>query len=276
MRNIEKENERILIAYIAALFVVIAFCVFPAYAVGNNAGMLSKQQPVTVNIPLKHIIKGYADKKTIFTFTLTADKKTNPMPEGSNGGIKSVSIKGNTGFVDFGDITYTTPGEYYYTITRTITKEKDLKQDNAVYKVRVIATNRGTGSLVIQKKGQDGKAGGIVYTDKFTGSNNSANNKKTTNDDNDASKNKRNAAAGGSTSGNGTNNGSGSGRNSSPISNIGKKLEDTVNEAAKTGDPTELFMPCFTLVTSLALMSVLLKRKRRENAYSRLLRNAGI
>ena len=236
MRNIEKENERILIAYIAALFVVIAFCVFPAYAVGNNTGALSKQQPVTVNIPLKHIIKGYADKKTIFTFTLTADKKANPMPEGSNGGIKSVSIKGNTGFVE---------------------------------------TNRGTGSLVIQKKGQDGKAGGIVYTDKFAGSNNAGNNKNS-NGDNDPSKNKNNTAAGGSTSGNGTNNGSGSGRNSSPISNIGKKLEDTVNEAAKTGDPTELFMPCFTLVTSLALMSVLLKRKRRENAYSRLLRNAGI
>lgn len=120
----------------------------------------------TMNIPIRHVIRGdKMNHDANFTFKLKADESA-PMPEGSENGVKTVTVKKGQK-VDFGDIAYYKPDVYYYTITRNPTKVKGLKSDTRKYSVCIVVTNDGGTSIVMKSIGADGKSAEVMYSDTF-------------------------------------------------------------------------------------------------------------
>lgn len=121
---------------------------------------------VVTSIPATHEIKG--DKytgKDQFTFVLTAEDETNPMPEGSNGKTKTVTVTG-TAAPDFGDITFDYPDAYYYTITRSPQKHEHITEGTESYRVMIAKFNDGKSVMVTwDKNGQ--KADEIKFIDTY-------------------------------------------------------------------------------------------------------------
>lgn len=123
----------------------------------------------TVTIEGSHIVKNNESLKTgRHTFVLTA-KDNAPMPEGSSNGVKEVTVSSNESF-SFGEMHYTKPGIYTYTVSRNLTKSKNLKEDNAVYTCNVAVFTDGTVTVVFSEEGVDGKPDRIEYTDRYIAS----------------------------------------------------------------------------------------------------------
>ena len=121
----------------------------------------------TVRIPVKHVITGDKyDGDDVFDFILTAEDAKNPLPPGSNGRSKSVSVKGAAD-PDFGDIVLEYPDTYYYTISRPERKYENLTIDYEVYRVMIAKYNDGSTQMVIWNSGGD-KAEEIIYADEYT------------------------------------------------------------------------------------------------------------
>ena len=120
----------------------------------------------TISIVGQHEIENNTQLKSgRFTFVLTANDGA-PMPADSINGVKEVTINLGEKF-NFGDITYTKPGTYTYTVSRNITKSKNLKQDEAVYNVTVTVYNEGDPTIIFEKVGTEGKPDEIKYVDKY-------------------------------------------------------------------------------------------------------------
>lgn len=139
-------------------------------AVTATTSFATSNEIVTVNIPLKYVIKN-AEKdisKVKTTFTLEAKDDYTPMPQGAEGRTKSVTMKGS-GLISFGDITYDVPDVYQYTVTKTtenVKNLKDFKEDHAKFTVDVCVLSDGTAHMIIKKVGVDGKSE-LVYDDSF-------------------------------------------------------------------------------------------------------------
>lgn len=85
-----------------------------------------------------------------FTFQLTAQNPSNPMPSGSVHGVKTVQVKGS-GKAQFGTWSYTQEGIYFYTISEVIPSAADgYAYDTTVYTITdsVTAVN---GRLVVSR-----------------------------------------------------------------------------------------------------------------------------
>lgn len=123
-----------------------------------------------------HKIVNGSVKTGKFTFVLEARDDTCPMPDGSSGRIKKVTISPN-GTFDFGTVKFEKPGTYEYTISREIIKSKDLEQDESVYKIKIAHFNDGTTVVVYEKVGMKEKPAKIEYVDKYikSGSNSTSN-----------------------------------------------------------------------------------------------------
>ncbi len=91
--------------------------------------------PVQHDPPVRKVIDGIPEVASEFVFTFTRNDIANPMPDGSIGGQKQMSVIG-AGFAEFGIITFTEPGVYEYTIAEKNTGEKGYDYDPAVYIVR--------------------------------------------------------------------------------------------------------------------------------------------
>ena len=74
-----------------------------------------------------------------FTFVLTAADVSCPMPEGSSGTIKEITITG-AGTSEFGPITFTKPGTYTYTVSEKNTGVEGYTYDTTVYTIRYTVT----------------------------------------------------------------------------------------------------------------------------------------
>ena len=74
-----------------------------------------------------------------FTFCLTAQDPAFPMPEGSSGSVKTMSVQG-AGSVEFGNITFSAPGVYAYTISEKNTGVEGYTYDNTVFTVTYVVT----------------------------------------------------------------------------------------------------------------------------------------
>lgn len=92
--------------------------------------------PLDFNIPIEKQILGDYSKKSEFKFELSSKGKT-PMPDGSSNNKKIVSILGE-GKVNFGNIIYTMPGEYNYTLKEIKGTDAEYTYDNVIYKIKVI------------------------------------------------------------------------------------------------------------------------------------------
>ena len=147
-----------MIAAVLAAFV----CVFMLVPMTVNAA----DEPSTAHLYGTHKIENGSIKTGKFTFVLTAKDDKSPMPSGSTGKEKKVTISPGETF-DFGTISFAKPGIYEYKISREIIKSKDLKQDDSVYDVKIAHFTDGATVIVYQKANAKGKEDKITYVDKY-------------------------------------------------------------------------------------------------------------
>lgn len=98
---------------------------------------------------------------------MTAEKDTNPMPEGSAEGVKTMSVVG-AGPVEFGVIKFTEPGVYNYTITEQKGTNSKYTYDTTTYTVtyRVnLADNKLTVDRTITADGSSAET--VVFTNTY-------------------------------------------------------------------------------------------------------------
>ncbi len=80
-----------------------------------------------------------------FTFVLTATDPAFPMPTGSTAGAKTIQAK--AGSIEFGDISFTLPGTYTYTITETAGTTRGFTYDNKTVTMTIVVTDPANGTL---------------------------------------------------------------------------------------------------------------------------------
>lgn len=103
-----------------------------------------------------------------FTFTLTPENESNPMPETEPS--NKITIKG-AGKASFGAITYSEPGNYSYTVKEEVGNVANYTYDKSVYKVTVYVTTDDDGNLTAKvwafKDGSEAKAANAVFTNSY-------------------------------------------------------------------------------------------------------------
>ena len=108
-------------------------------------------KPVTVgDPPVEKRVTGYeGDDYPTFSFTLKAEGDAYPMPEGSEGGTKTVSLAG-PGKVEFGGITFEKAGDYSYLVFEVQGKQSGWTYDQARYRISYHVTDDGSGQLAVE------------------------------------------------------------------------------------------------------------------------------
>jgi len=118
----------------------------------NNAYGYTPTDPnVMPDYPVVKSVMNNPSTPAQFTFKLEAANASNPMPAGSNNGVKTVTITGS-GSANFGKWSYTQPGTYYYYVTEVIPypAATGYTYDTAKYKITDIVTDAG-GSLLLSR-----------------------------------------------------------------------------------------------------------------------------
>ena len=95
---------------------------------------LPSDPSIMVDPPVKKSVNGNPSKNSTFKFALIAGDPTNPMPEGSENGVKTMTIVGS-GEKDFGTWSYTKPGIYFYTVKEINTGETEYDYDKTIYTI---------------------------------------------------------------------------------------------------------------------------------------------
>ncbi|MCL2300989.1 MAG: hypothetical protein FWC27_12675 [Firmicutes bacterium] len=115
----------------------------------NTYGALPSDPALMEDPPVKKTVSGNPGRSSVFTFTLTARDASDPMPEGSVNGVKTIQITGS-GEGNFGTWRYDKAGTYYYTAAEANTGEAGYTYDTAVYHITDTVTERG-GLLVASR-----------------------------------------------------------------------------------------------------------------------------
>lgn len=115
----------------------------------NSFALKPSDPSVMVDPPIKKTVMGNPDSKGVFTFKLEAADKTSPMPEGSEDGVKLMTIIG-PGEEDFGTWSYTKSGTYYYTVSEINNSEKGYAYDTQIYTITDSVKNEN-GQLVVSR-----------------------------------------------------------------------------------------------------------------------------
>lgn len=100
----------------------------------NNYVCLASDPSLMVDPPVNKTISGSPGKDGAFTFKLEAKEPSYPMPSGSSGGVKTLTIIGS-GTEDFGTWSYIEAGTYYYTISEVNNGESGYTYDATVYSI---------------------------------------------------------------------------------------------------------------------------------------------
>jgi pilin isopeptide linkage protein len=119
-------------------------------------------KPVTAgDPPVEKRVTGYeGDDYPTFSFTLKAEGDAYPMPEGSEGGTKTVSLAG-PGKVEFGGITFEKAGDYSYLVFEVQGKQSGWTYDQARYRISYHVTDDGSGQLAVETSVQPVTADGV-------------------------------------------------------------------------------------------------------------------
>lgn len=110
--------------------------------------------PVKNSLSAKKVLDGrdWADGDT-FTAQLTADDGV-PMPQGAKSKVATVELTKNHPAATFGDITYTKPGTYTYTISEVIpgsdARADGMSYSAALYTATVMVEDNQAGALVVK------------------------------------------------------------------------------------------------------------------------------
>ncbi len=116
----------------------------------------------------KRIVGDAPQSDSTFTFVMTAADASCPMPEGSSGTVKEITITG-AGAEEFGEIVFTKLGTYAYSISEKNTGIEGYTYDSAVYTVTYDVTEKD-GELCIEQtiRNSDGEeTSAVEFTNKY-------------------------------------------------------------------------------------------------------------
>lgn len=130
-----KRNMRGFAALVALLLCAAALC--PA-AMADGLSVT-----VDVSVTLEGTLP---EKAESFSIVMQPDEASFPMPEGSEGGLARIVIKG-AGMGSFGPIAYDKVGVYSYTVRQIPGTNADCRYDARVYGLTVYVTNKQGGGL---------------------------------------------------------------------------------------------------------------------------------
>lgn len=104
----------------------------------------------------------------LFQFTLTAKNSKNPMPEGSSGSTKTVSVTG-AGSASFGQIVFTEAGTYEYEVKEVKGDLQGYTYDQSVYTIVYTVTKSGDKVNVssVTTKSDGSKAESIIFDNPY-------------------------------------------------------------------------------------------------------------
>lgn len=131
---------------------------------------LASDPEIMVDPPVKKTVSGNPPAASGFTFSLTAQDKANPMPEGSADGVKYMTIYGS-GEEDFGTWIYTREGTYYYTISEVILSDTRYTYDRSVYTITDVVKDID-GQLVVTRtvtNDANKQVESFIFINKYTG-----------------------------------------------------------------------------------------------------------
>ena len=115
----------------------------------NNYSVTPVTLNGSINLPVEKVLTGRDwQEGDSFTFEISSTTATDPLPE-----QPSVTIDSNTDNhkTAFGNITFTKPGEYTYTIIeKTDNKILGITYSDAAYNISVKVTDKGNGTLEIE------------------------------------------------------------------------------------------------------------------------------
>jgi len=97
-------------------------------------GLLPSDPRTMADPPVVKTVSGSPAKPGVFTFRLMAGDPSNPMPAGSENGVKTLQITGS-GQGEFGTWSYTAQGTYYYTVSEMNTGLSGYTYDTAAYTI---------------------------------------------------------------------------------------------------------------------------------------------
>lgn len=121
---------------------------------------------IGTNLPIQKRITGDTPKtNSTFTFVFSAKDVSSPMPEGSNGTVKEITITG-AGSGEIGKITFEKPGTYVYTVSEKNGGVEGYTYDSTVYTV-TFEVEEKDGELSIIRTIKDNK-GNIASVIEFT------------------------------------------------------------------------------------------------------------
>ncbi len=108
---------------------------------------------------------GTAAPDDTFTFVMTPKNAANPMPTGSISGKKTIQTK--AGAINFGEISYSKPGTYEYTITETAGNTNGYDYDDTQITATVVVEDPGNGSLT-QTTSYSGGGSSFEFINEYT------------------------------------------------------------------------------------------------------------
>ena len=123
---------------------------------------------VSVTPPVKKLITGNPSEAVAFQFKLAAQANA-PMPAGSTGGEKLITITG-AGEANFGPIEYTEAGTYKYTVSEVQASRSGWTYDTTVYTMTVVVTEQNntlTAAMTFTKQGATDNMGKAEFTNKY-------------------------------------------------------------------------------------------------------------
>ncbi len=120
-------------------------------------------KPATIDPPIKKVISGETPAQdAVFTFTMTANDPAAPMPEGSVGGTKTVTITG-AGSTEFGVMTYTDAdlGTWTYTLSEVDGGVSGYAYDKTTYTMTVVVSLDDNGDVQTEVSYADAKGNSV-------------------------------------------------------------------------------------------------------------------
>ena len=115
----------------------------------NSRGVLPTDPDLMADPPVVKTVFNSPSRSSTFTFTLTAQDVSWPMPAGSEGGVKAIRITGS-GQSTFGVWSYDKAGTYYYTVSEVNSGESRYTYDKMVYTITDMVTE-DDGQLVLSR-----------------------------------------------------------------------------------------------------------------------------
>ncbi len=131
---------------------------------------LASDPVIMVDPPVKKTVSGNPPSASNFTFSLTAQDKTNPMPEGSADGVKYITIYGS-GEAEFGPWIYTREGTYYYTISEAVLLDTRYTYDRSKYTITDVVKDIDGQLAVTRTVTNDAnkRVESCIFINKYTG-----------------------------------------------------------------------------------------------------------